>query len=219
MEALAKTKVLPYFSAQHLLTELRATDCVSCGTFGTFLYMPTCRRACRFCLSHNPSLHTITISQARRFFKLRTRDFRRAGIPIVHRTYERRPSDADTPAAIDKPSGAEDHDSLPPPLLLVGSKCVKDLAVAVHGSILDVMLCVARAGLDDSYEQSLALTVVRAPDLPLRKKGELTVFPMVRHPDIYSGLAQIRFPRLSKAHRRDYGVWCEYCQERHASEP
>ncbi|KAG8527286.1 uncharacterized protein KY384_008030 [Bacidia gigantensis] len=75
LQSLARTRLLPYFSANHLHTALLNDRCTNCGDFGCFLFLPTCSRACYICLDHSARFRVVEKATAARLFSLSKANF------------------------------------------------------------------------------------------------------------------------------------------------
>ncbi|KDB24272.1 hypothetical protein H109_03849, partial [Trichophyton interdigitale MR816] len=71
---LRKSNLLRYYSADRLYAVLRSKACVSCGEFGTFLFLPTGERCCHICVAENQSFWVVSLSTARGVYGLTMRD-------------------------------------------------------------------------------------------------------------------------------------------------
>lgn len=76
LRAILSTGLAPHFSIQHLSRALRAQECFQCGLFGSYLYLPDCRRCCWLCLAEASSTLPMSIDSARDDFGVPDSAFR-----------------------------------------------------------------------------------------------------------------------------------------------
>lgn len=68
--ALAQTRLDRYHTVAMFHAALLSEQCVSCGHYGAFLFLPTCERCCHKCLCRNQSIWVIPPSLAAKCFNL-----------------------------------------------------------------------------------------------------------------------------------------------------
>ena len=81
LSALGKTRLLAYHSASTLRAALRSEDCVSCGSYGVCLFLPSCERCCYHCLQENQAFWVFPLDWARGCFGLTLQQLEQ--IPIM----------------------------------------------------------------------------------------------------------------------------------------
>lgn len=72
LAALGKTRLIFHHLATTIHATLLSADCISCGSYGAFLFLPTCERCCYHCLWRNQSLWVVPITTAKKCFGLST---------------------------------------------------------------------------------------------------------------------------------------------------
>jgi len=70
LAALGHTSLISLHSANALYGTLLSEQCISCGEYGAFLFLPTCERCCYECLCSNQSLWVIPTTLAKKCFDL-----------------------------------------------------------------------------------------------------------------------------------------------------
>lgn len=70
LAALGNIGLIRLHSAATIHASLRSKDCESCGDFGPFLFLPTCKRCCYLCLRENQSFWVVPLSVAEECFQL-----------------------------------------------------------------------------------------------------------------------------------------------------
>lgn len=68
LATLGKTRSIRYHSAATIYATLLSADCISCGNYGAFLFLPTCERCCYHCLWRNQSLWVVPMATAKKCF-------------------------------------------------------------------------------------------------------------------------------------------------------
>ncbi|KAH6723475.1 F-box domain-containing protein [Leptodontidium sp. MPI-SDFR-AT-0119] len=81
LAALGRTRLISLHSANALYGTLLSEQCISCGEYGAFLFLPTCERCCYECLCRNQSLWVIPTTLARKCFDLTLSQLKR--LPIM----------------------------------------------------------------------------------------------------------------------------------------
>ena len=81
LAALGRTRLIHYHSATALHAALLSADCQSCGEYGPFLHLPTCKRCCYQCLWKHPRLWVIPISQVKSCFGITNNQLKR--LPVM----------------------------------------------------------------------------------------------------------------------------------------
>jgi hypothetical protein len=76
LNALGKTGLISVHSPTMLHAALHSENCVSCGEYGAFLFLPTCERVCYECLQRNASFWVVSTRQARKYFNLTERQLK-----------------------------------------------------------------------------------------------------------------------------------------------
>lgn len=191
--ALGKTRLLRHHPAPLLRRTLRSGKCVSCLSFGGFLFLPTCERVCSECLGENYGLRVIPLYVAKKCFRLTERQL--GGMPVLH--------------------------SIPGPYYVTCERthrrvhrlvCVREakrLAIDMHGSAEDVAKFMPEAG--PRTKQFWLLRHYH--EAPLEPPGcDMSTLPGRANDveDDYSGMASMRFPWLTDA-GPDGGRVCRGC--------
>lgn len=70
LQALFRTRLASQITIRNLYTPSCTQDCVVCGRFGGFFYLPTMTRCCFKCLVDDPRFHVLMLSVARRKLNL-----------------------------------------------------------------------------------------------------------------------------------------------------
>lgn len=120
-EIMRDTQGNRYHSMRAIQNQIRTRECVSCGEFGTCLFLPTCERICMTCLKFNQAYWTLQWRMALDVFAVTKEDLVR-NIPVMLPLIRR-----------DKSKSR----NLPHQ---VAVKSVLKLALAVHGSLQNIKL-------------------------------------------------------------------------------
>ncbi len=114
--ALYQTGLLKVHSAASLQAALRSERCATCPQFGPYLFLPTCRRCCGYCLYRIFSWRVIPTEEARDLFGLEQGHIQKLGV---------------------LKSNPKHYPNLPKlprtPLQLVSVREAKELSILVHG--------------------------------------------------------------------------------------
>jgi hypothetical protein len=197
LAALGQTRLISLHSANALYGTLLSEQCISCGEYGPFLFLPTCERCCYECLCGNQSLWVIPTALARKCFDLTLSQLKRLpimrSIPGVyfvgHRISRQRQFN------------------------LTSVKAAKELGIMIHGSTENMAetLTAKRSGgiaekeyhtfrwLQDAPLQALCQDLSRLPT-----EGNVPN-------DDCCGMASIPFPSLLQNNTLENGLWCRGC--------
>ncbi|KAF4974050.1 hypothetical protein FZEAL_9004 [Fusarium zealandicum] len=196
LAALGKTHLLGHHPAAMLHTALRQSRCVSCFSFGGFLFLPTCERVCFECLYENQALRMTTPSLAKQCFGLTENDLRR--IPVMH--------------SIPGTFGLRFQFSHKRAHRLVSVKQAKELAIQVHGSVEKLAELRPRFPTGKLTAKDLGM-FKHFHEAPLEPPGcDLSRLPRKAQvvEDDFGGMASIRFPYLADA-GTEIGHLCQGC--------
>ncbi len=122
LPALGQTRLISLHSAAALHVTLLSEQCISCGQYGAFLFLPRCERCCYECLLSNESLWVISLALAGNCFDVTPRQLKR--IPTV--------------LSISGVYSIGHRISRKTPLWLVSVMTAKGLGVVLHGSIENI---------------------------------------------------------------------------------
>ncbi|KAF3482574.1 uncharacterized protein GIQ15_05333 [Arthroderma uncinatum] len=90
LKALGQTRLLRFYTANQLRAVLRTKDCVICGKFGPFVFLPTAERCCYYCQLYHKRFRMISIPRAQTIHNLERRELNRLNvlntIPGVYKT-------------------------------------------------------------------------------------------------------------------------------------
>lgn len=198
LTALKKTGLLSYHSASQLRRTLRSEKCVSCTQFGSYLFLPTCERACCNCLIYNYSLRVTSLAMATRCFRL---SYRQLGkIPIMLSI----PGGYAMRRGLLLPGGRH---------RLVSVRQAKELAIKVHGSEEALQALHPKYYKEPTTKgNNLQMNYFREVPLePSEPPFEITGFNPKTRWDDYGGMAVIRFPALKNG-ELDFGTPCLGCE-------
>ncbi|WPH02136.1 Hypothetical protein R9X50_00499100 [Acrodontium crateriforme] len=177
---------------------LLSADCISCGSYGAFLFLPTCERCCYHCLWRNQSLWVIPISTAKKCF-----GFSAAGaktLSIMHSL----PGKYHVRHTISRQR----------PIRLVCVGAAKKLAIAENRSedcMRQDLEHKRSAGLSEK-EYYLLRFLQKAQITP--PGPELFVQPTESNVpnDMFCGMASLPFPYLAPGNHAEHGFWCLGCE-------
>lgn len=198
LSALSGTRILSVHAISRISHVLRSAECVSCGNFGAFLFFLECERVCWRCLSRNQSMWVMPRSEAGRCFNLSAKQLKQLpcfrSIPGRHYLVLW-------------------HISRGKPLIMVGVRAAKRLALQVHGSqaALQAYLDTCRSFIkQESYYASAHL---HRANLQFTKHDPCRVIdPANTTNDYYNGMASVPFPYQAAWNTpADAGVWCKGC--------
>lgn len=79
---LLRTHMAAWFTLSNLLNVLCTRDCLACGSFGGFIFLPSLTKCCLPCLTTSPHFRLIQLGNARKRFNLAP-DFLRKSMPIL----------------------------------------------------------------------------------------------------------------------------------------
>ncbi|KAF3392373.1 hypothetical protein DPV78_010583 [Talaromyces pinophilus] len=200
LSALAKTRLIAVHSSAKFHANLRSANCVSCGKYGAFLFLPTCERCCNQCLWRNQSLWVIPESVARKCFDLTTT----SGNDTSHVQHTRR--------VLCCP-----YISRRGRQRLLSVKSVKNLAISVHGSEDKVAKLVPAKPIVGYPGISVALYykykwLLEAPLKPFSTDPSKRPREEKAPNDEWHGTASIHFPSLSPPNSVEAGNWCYGCK-------
>jgi hypothetical protein len=195
--ALGHTRLISLHSANVLYGILLLEQCVSCGDYGAFLFLPTCERCCYECLHSNQSLWVIPPSLARKCFGLTLSQSKRLpimrsipGVYFVGHRISRRWQ-----------------------LQLTSVKAAKELGIMIHGSTENMAetLAARRSGGITEKESYTFRWLQAAPLQPPHQ--DLSRLPTEGNVpnDDYCGMASIPFPSLLQNNTLQNGLWCRGC--------
>lgn len=197
LAALGHTSLISLHSANALYGTLLSEQCISCGEYGAFLFLPTCERCCYECLCSNQSLWVIPTTLAKKCFDLTPSQLKllpiTRSIPGVyfvgHRISRQRQ------------------------LKLTSVKAAKELGIKIHGSTENMAetLAARRSRGITEKEYHTFLWLQRAPLQPLcQDLSRLPTEGNVPNDDC-CGMASIPFPSLLPNNTLENGLWCRGC--------
>ncbi|KAK5998811.1 hypothetical protein PT974_01194 [Cladobotryum mycophilum] len=189
--ALGRTRLISYHTAGEIFSVLKTDRCVSCGHYGSYLFLPTLERCCYNCLEYNQSLWVMSRMAAQKCFCLTSRQVDQLPnmLSIAGKSSRRRR------------------------LKLVSVRAVKELAIKVHGSEQDITsklyTSISRPLSNrqiSEYNFYLAAPLKPFTNDPMfqRDQGYYGIL------DPFFGMAATTFPSLSKA-GLETGLWCRGC--------
>ena len=196
--ALGRTRQVCYHAASTLHNTLLSKECASCGRFGAFLFLPTCKRCCYDCLWQNPSLWVMPISAAAKCF----------GLPTS--LVKTLPTMLSLPGNYQVRFGV----SVTRRRRLVSLAAAKKLAIDHFGSEERVagLLEVRRTAGLSSQEYFDLRWLQAAPMQPPGPEISTRVKEADTPNDSCSGVASIPFPHLSTGNKLEHGLWCKGCE-------
>ncbi|KAM0561225.1 hypothetical protein ACHAPJ_003730 [Fusarium lateritium] len=193
---LGKTQLLSCHPATLLHSTLRTSKCVSCFSFGGFLFLPTFERVCFECLYENQALRMTSPSMAKQCFGLTDHDLEQ--IPVMR--------------SVPGTFGLRFQFAHKEVERLVSVKQAKELAMEIHGSAeklaeLRPRYHPGRTSMKDAaifrHFQEASLEPPGCDLSRLPRKAEVVE-------DDFGGMASIRFPYLSDA-GAEKGLLCQGC--------
>lgn len=196
--ALCGMQILCLHSIAKIRYMLRSAECISCGNFGTFLFLLECERVCWKCLSSNPAMWAISRHEAGDCFNLSAKQLHQ--LPCAHsipgRYCVRRVVWQGTPLA------------------LVSVRAAKRLALQVHGSqeALRAHRLAKRSCISESKYQMWAH--LHCVTLDFVKHDPCIVRDSVDGiEDEYNGMASVWFPyQAEPGGLIEFGRWCRGCK-------
>lgn len=199
LAALGRTRLISLQSANALYGTLLSEQCISCGEYGAFLFLPTCERCCYECLCRNQSLWLIPTTLARKCFDLTLSQLKR--LPIMRSV----PGSYFVGHTISRQRQ----------LKLTSVKAAKELGIMIHGSTENMAetLTARRSGGMTEKEYH---TFRWLQDAPLHPPGQdLSRLPTEGNVpgDDCCGMASIPFPSLLQNNTLENGLWCRGCDE------
>ena len=198
LSALGLTRLISLYSAAKLRMTLLSEDCISCGQYGAFLFLPRCERCCYECLLSNQSLWVVSTALAGKCFDLTPRQLKR--IPIMysipgiyfvgHKISRRRR------------------------LRLVSVKSAKQLGIMLHGSIEKIAETLATRRTPDATSKEFYTfkSLHSAPLDPLGRDPSTLPSQGNTPNDNFCGMASIPFPSLPSKNAPENGLWCRGCE-------
>lgn len=203
LTVLGRTRCIRHHSATTLHTALFSQDCVSCGHFGAFLFLPTFERCCYECLSKNQSLWVAPRALVKKCFDLDGHQIK--GLPVLR----------SLPGLYQ--IGTQAEISRNRRLNLVSVKSAKALGLKVHGSTTNMpdwaSLCRPWGPSTKNLKENNYLRWLQdAPMQPL--DGDQFLLPPQPHEpnDKYCGMACIPFPSIGRDGQQESGLWCRGCE-------
>lgn len=202
LNALGKTGLISVHSSTTLHAALRSENCVSCGEYGAFLFMPTCGRICYLCLKRNATFWVISTRQARKYFNLTERQIKLG--PIMHNIL-----------------GYYLCGSRRQRVRLISVGDAKKIAIMVHGSeekLGELVLPQPPSTLfwhemlRETRAYQISKWLIEAPLDPI-PYDPLTIPRDSDQPDnVWLGTASIHFPSISPQKTLENGLWCLGCK-------
>lgn len=192
--ALHRMDLVRRYSVAQLNAVLRTENCVSCGEYGPFLFLPTCERCCWDCRRSNPLLRAISPKQAKKYFDLSMQHLQQ--LPFFYGQLGTYGPSAGPPARRGR---------------LVTVQAAKALGLAVHGSAEKLAQATAkrckssaRHSLQSRYLQTEP-SVFQGQDPPfLSIEGDGPL-------DRFFHMVSLPFPYLSRSGKMETGSWCRGC--------
>lgn len=204
LKALGLTQLLSLHSVASLRTALRSELCASCPEFGAYLFLPTCSRCCWECSFHNAALRVVPPTRAGRIFGLSEEHLGElpvmVTIPGIYGRYGRYDDERLTTETLS-------HE-------VVSVKAAKELGLAVHGSMENIVRIPARR----------TMTLANMDFLPFFRsatgdRGGDRLAPSVQDtgppPNRYFGKTSVPFPSLQVGGSVEDGLWCRGCDQTH----
>ncbi|KAI1174928.1 F-box domain-containing protein [Nemania sp. FL0916] len=184
--ALRKVGLIGTYSVARLHRVLRSEKCARCSAFGAFLYLPRAMRCCYPCLRHNRSFQTLPDAHIKEYFDLSTED-------IEHLPTLQPIPGQYNPINIPTPQSRS----------LMSVRAARKVGIKKHGSLAQMGMSVVTKFRWDNTVLSRILYY----------QGNLKNSPRVnREPSIFSGLAAVQFPSVSKSGKVEKGLWCKGCE-------
>ena len=197
LAALGHTRLISLHSANALYGTLLSEQCISCGEYGAFLFLPTCERCCYECLCSNQSLWVIPTTLARKCFDLTLSQLKQ--LPIMQ--------------SIPGVYFVGHKISRQRQLKLTSVKAAKELGIMIHGSTKNMAenLTARRSGGITEKEYHTFRWLQNAPLQPLCQ--DLSRLPTEGNipNDDCCGMASVPFPSLLKNSTLENGLWCRGC--------
>ena len=202
MAALGDTGYIEHCSLKKIHSTLCSDRCASCGSFGEFLFLPTCERCCRECLAQNSALWVTPRRLARKCFGLTPKQARlltAMRCPPFGYWVDRQ--------ATRKIKGRPD---------LVSVKSAKLLALEVHGSDakfprweVSLRICMSESEREES-ELKGYLRRIQGASLSQEDRYSILYDRLLASKDLFRGKASVMFPALING-KLDSGVLCLGC--------
>ncbi|KAF4468586.1 hypothetical protein FALBO_4523 [Fusarium albosuccineum] len=196
LAALGQTRLLSCHPAALLQHTLRQSKCVSCFSFGGFLFLPTCERICFECLYENQALRMTTPSKAKQCFGLTESDLKQ--IPVMQ--------------SIPGTFGLRFQFAHKRVERLVSVKQAKQLALQVHGSAEKLAELRLAFRADNMAPRDVGM-FRHFHEAPLEPPGcDMSRLPRKAEvvEDDFGGMASIRFPYLAETGVEN-GYLCQGC--------
>lgn len=200
MTALGRTGAICYHTLAELHEALCSQNCVSCGFFGAFLFLPTCERCCYACLSRNQSFWVTSTDLARKCFSLDQHHIENLpvlySLPGVYEVWK------------------QEYVSFKRRINLVSVGSAKALGIEVHGSTRNMrnfarmVRCRPTKG---DIEREYLQWIQKAP--MDRSEGDPVMLPAARWAprNKFCSMASTPFPALING-EVDPGAWCRGCE-------
>lgn len=184
--AMSRMKVLTFHTAATMHAALLSDKCVSCHSYGPFIFLPTCERCCYKCLQEETSLQVVTLRMGEHYFGLKKWD-------LVAQNMNGR-----MPLMIRLPQQCSQHGVITDDseIRLYGYEQAKELGISVHGS-----------------EAAARVEGYAASELDAQL-NYLNRYGRVEFTDkLYDCIASIRFSTLRPNGEVERGLWCLGCQK------
>jgi hypothetical protein len=203
LSALAKTRLIAVHSSAKFHANLRSANCVSCGKYGAFLFLPTCERCCNQCLWRNQSLWVIRSFQSQWPGSASTSQRQLETIPVMYSI----PGEYFVGHYISRRGRQR----------LLSVKSVRNLAISIHGSEEKVAKLVPAKPIVGYPGISVALYykykwLLEAPLKPFSTDPLKRPREEKAPNDEWHGTASIHFPSLSPPNSVEAGNWCYGCK-------
>lgn len=181
-----KMNLASHYSVLDLHATMLSHNCVSCHQFGSFLFLPTCERACLSCLHRNMRFWVLPVKEAQEIYGIQQKEVHRLpsmiSFPITRRRGRRKK--------------------------LVSVKLARELGLAIHGSQQAMANWVMQSGkLGNRVNQYSWWADAGETILDWN-----TDDPIPPPTSSGWGSASIRFPHLGRDQTVDPGYWCEGCR-------
>jgi hypothetical protein len=195
LTALSQTGLIGVHYPNNLRAVLLSQDCVSCGEYGAYLFLPACQRCCCGCLRSNQSLWVIPTTLAAKCFDIPPRHLNRLSIM----------------ESIPGVYSVGHSTSRMQRIRLTSVKSAKELSIEIHGSteILARALIAKRRKIAPRQ----FFTFRWLQDAPLSPSlQDLSALSIYLPKDEFCGMASIPFPSLATNNTLERGLWCLGCK-------
>jgi hypothetical protein len=197
LAALGYTGLISLHSANALYGTLLSEQCISCGEYGAFLFLPTCERCCYECLCSNQSLWVIPTTLARKCFDLTLSQLKR--LPIMR--------------SIPGVYFVEHRISRQRQLKLTSVKAAKELGIMIHGStenMAETLAARRSRGMTEKEYHTFRWLQDAPLQPPCQDLSRLPTEGNVPNDDC-CGMASVPFPSLLQNNNLENGLWCRGC--------